>query len=90
MLIKIIIVLGFSVWQPKNQDSSTLLHNYSLFSASTSIVFIQYFLWFDNFMFLFVKPGCSSELSGVLTSDAQLIQIKVYIYIACHSLNLHF
>lgn len=34
--------------------------------------------FFDLYMVvLHIKPGCSSELSGMDTTEAQLIQIKV-------------
>ncbi|KAF7842712.1 membralin-like protein [Senna tora] len=45
---------------------------------------LKSFGWLILILF-YVKPGCSSELSGVVTADAQLIQIKVYV--AFHSLN---
>lgn len=36
--------------------------------------------FFDLYMVvLHIKPGCSSELSGMDTTEAQLIQIKVCV-----------
>lgn len=57
------------------------------------LIFDCVFLFDFNFLFpqmlihilFYIKPGCSSELSGVVTAEAQLIQIKVCI--AFHSLN---
>lgn len=65
-------LLGQSVFSFFDKLSCVNLLISSHFSYSNFWTF-----WWSSYDILHVKPGCSSELSGVETEEAQLVEIKV-------------